>query len=145
MIRTADLRAEQTRTERAMDAETKHSGQRDSQSPQLRSLRYKSGGDNHIVCRDWDGTTEGNVDVLVAMDPQLQKQLVGTGYTYSNFQNRTRDSDSRAEFINPAYVTNVILFAMPVSHKGVIVGTGDAAVDVVWLEISPSRHWSKAC
>lgn len=145
MIKSIDLRTEETRATRARDAEARQSGERDAQPPQLRMLRFKSGGDNHIVCRDYDGVTEGTEDVLVALDPQLQKQLEGTGYTYTNFQNRTRDSDGRIEFINPAYVVDKILFALPSNATGVIVGTGDSAVDVVWLEISPSRHWSKPC
>lgn len=108
----------------------------------LRRFRFKSGDEDHIVCRTWDGTTEGSDDVLIALDPQLRQSLVGSGYTYSTFQARTRDSDSRAESIQPGYTLNDNVFAIQV-NGGAGVSVDDEAL--VWLEVIPNRHWTHLC
>jgi len=152
MIRKSELHLEATRAERISDQVMRTDGEIGAASPGLFMFRYKSGGDNHIVCRQWDGTTEGTQNIKIAMGPQLQKQLRGVGYTYTDFQTRTRDSDGRAEFINQAYVADMVIFAMLCDATNVSVeitpAVGETPAvneDAVWMEVLPPRHWSKAC
>lgn len=141
-MRRADLSMEATRGKGHQVDARQDAGGNDQVPAMLHRFRFKSGGDNHIVVREYDGTNEGAVDVLLAMDPQLQKQLVGTGYTYTDFQTRTRDSDSQAETIQPAYVLNGIVFAMQVNGGTGVVVSGD---EVLWQQICPSQHWAHQC
>lgn len=142
MTRKSDLMLEQNRRQRRSIDARQDAGASDQVPAALHRFRYKSGADNHIVARLWDGTNEGTTDVKIAMDPQLQKQLVGTGYTYSDFQTRVRDSDSQAESIQPAYVLNGVVFAMQVDGGTGVSVDGD---EVLWQQVCPSQHWAHQC
>ncbi len=85
--------------------------------------RFKSMGADHIVCRTWDGTTEGSTDVNIAKPPALwfsvaSETLRGTPITYTAYnttnQSRTatRASGSETQLITRAYEVNDIIWAI---------------------------------
>lgn len=104
-------------------------------------FRFKSGDDNHIVCREWDGTNEGDADVLIALSYHARKSVVGTGYTYTDFQTRTRDGDSRPEALFPAFTLNDEIFAVQVDGG---TGVQVSSEELTWLLLHPV-FWQWIC
>lgn len=78
-------------------------------------LRVKSVQDDHLVCRTWDGTTEGTYDIKVAKPPTLRKTpyhgktITFNGsaltFSYSNGFTRTvtKGTSTETQIIVPAY------------------------------------------
>lgn len=78
-------------------------------------LRVKSVNDDHLVCRTWDGTTEGTTDINVAKPYVLRKTPyhgktitfngVALTFTYTNGFTRTvaKSGGSETQIIIPAY------------------------------------------
>ena len=92
-----------------------------------RQFRFKSIADDHIVCRTWDGATEGGADVLVAKPPVLR----GDGET------RTVNGEDQDVF--PPYAVNDLIYA--IKPRG---GTGLSSV--LWQDINvDARRWSAVC
>ncbi len=85
--------------------------------------RFKSMGTDHIICRTWDGITEGTTDVKIAKPPHLwfsvaAETLRTTPVTYSAYslQNQSRQasrpSGSEIQLITRAYEVNDIIWAV---------------------------------
>lgn len=110
-------------------------------------FRLKSVEDDHLVCRDWDGTTEGDADVFVAkpwllrVHPFDDEDYERAGETYEYWSATTRGRTDpngliKTEAINPKYVEDDEVYATP-SPTG---GTG--VEDCEWMQISDSRIWA---
>lgn len=115
----------------------------------------KSVSDDHLVCRTWDGATEGSANVNVAKPPALRRTgwhgvtVVGITYTYTGTQARTavQGTTTENQVIIPAYQTasgqyigNVIYAVQPQGGTGVVVN-GEA---VVWQDLNvDGRAWAK--
>lgn len=83
----------------------------------LKRFVVKSVSDDHLVCRTWDGTTEGTVDIKVAKPWDLRKKpfhgktrTIGSNtftYNYTSATERTvtkSTSGSETQIIIPQYV-----------------------------------------
>lgn len=124
-------------------------GQRapDAASLTIALFRYKSMEDDHVVCRTWDGTNEGETDVKVAKPYLLRSSVTsrdGITYTYTDAENRTADNGSATEtqVIVPSYVADDLIFAARVA-RGVDVSVED--VPLLWLDLNvDGRAWAKA-
>jgi hypothetical protein len=77
---------------------------------------------DYIVCRSWDGTTEGSTDVKIAKPPKLRFSIVtetidGTQIDYSgyDFDAQTRlasdGSTDETQVIVPRYLVDDLIFA----------------------------------
>jgi hypothetical protein len=115
-------------------------------APVLR-LRYKSMGQDHIVCREWDGANEGSIDVLVAKSWLLrQSTSARTGYTLaytdpaSRTSTKTADGSTESQVVVPSFVLNDEIWAIS-ADTGVTVG-GEA---VEFLDLNcDARLWMKS-
>lgn len=83
-------------------------------------FRLKSVAANHLVCRTWDGTTEGTADVLVAKSFLLRNSIVSRtidaltiSYTYATTTEREADDGSNTEtqVVVPHFVVNDLIYA----------------------------------
>ncbi|HOJ76396.1 MAG TPA: hypothetical protein PLL65_20955 [Phycisphaerae bacterium] len=108
-------------------------------------LRYKSMGDNHLVCRTWNGTTEGTTDITVAKPYLLRESTTRTGYTYNytgdqaRTSTKTSDSSTEDQVIVPEFVLNDQIWAIS-TDTGVTVGT----TPVKYLDLNvDARAWAK--
>ena len=104
-LRKQDLILEQHRDRHSVE----HREQQTVTPPpsQVYRFRFVSGSDDHVVARMYDGSDLSDETFNIAMDPQLRKSVVGTGYTYSDFQNRERNSDEQVEAIEPGQFANI--------------------------------------
>lgn len=99
-------------------------------------MRVKSVGDDHLVCRTWDGTTEGTTDINVAKPFYLQKTpyhgktitINGAALTFSYTNGFTRTVTKagvpETQIIIPAY-----------THTGVVSGYGG---EEIWVQAGVS-------
>lgn len=96
-------------------------------------LRFKSSRANYIICRTWDGTTEGTTDIKVAKPAKLRNSITsevldGTTITYTYtttgsaaYVERTASgASSETQRIVPRYILNDEIWAI-----GVPVGAND--------------------
>lgn len=100
-----------------MPVETPQQSRRNIPTSDAIRLRVKSVSNDHLVCRTWDGTNEGTVDLNVAKPYILRctpfhgKTLTVNGntltYSYSSGTQRTvtKGSSSETQIIVPGYVT----------------------------------------
>lgn len=102
-------------------------------------LLFKEMQDDYIVCRSWDGTTEGTADIFVAKPPKLRNSVteetldgIDFEYTYTvtgadAFVARTStnqdDDTTETQKVVPRYILDDEIFAIPAS-------TGIETVDV---------------
>lgn len=114
---------------------------------------------DHLVCRTWDGTTEGAEDVLIAKPWLLRRtpfedQIYNdVSYQYDTATRRTArvGPETEGQVIIPPFVVGDIIYAV----RDVIGGTSVAVVGeppaegepapiipVVWLNENPSRAWT---
>lgn len=118
-------------------------------------FRVQSVGDDHLVCRTWDGATLGAVDINVAKPAELRRTgwhgatLGGITYTYSSGSARsaTDGVDSEDQVIGPAYTLSGGSVEI-VAIRGVQGGTGVsvADVEVQWLDLNlAARRWEVEC
>lgn len=89
----------------------------------LSTYRFKSMGTNHIVCRTWNGTTEGSSDVKIAKPPEMwfsvtSETLRGETISYSSYDlvNQTRLASKpglvfETQLITRKYEVNDIIWA----------------------------------
>lgn len=115
----------------------------------VKRLRYKSmhSGGDVLVCRTWDGTTEGSEDIYVAKPYLLQESTearTGYSYEYTDEQDRTslKDEDSTTEdqVIVPAYVEDDELWCVK-ANTGITVGS--ESVQYIDLNID-ARMWMRS-
>ena len=130
---------------------------------QMITINVSSFGD-YMLCRTWDGTTEGATMIAVARPFLLRKSVFdgflidGYSYTYASVSQRvkTRDSDDKAEtqVIVPAYVNSdtsdirhIIYAATGISGGTKVLETGnelDPTKPVTWLDLNvDGRAWAK--
>jgi len=75
-----------------------------------------------IICRSWDGTTEGSVDVKIAKPPKLRFSITsetidGTDVTYDGYdltaqtRNATDGTTTETQVIVPRYLVDDLIFA----------------------------------
>lgn len=80
-----------------------------------RQLRFKTMDADHIVCRSWNGTQEGDSDLIVAK-PYLLRNTPFDGLEYNGLQvsSRPNHKDRRLgeepQSVYPPYVVNDVLF-----------------------------------
>lgn len=109
-------------------------------------------GDDHLVCRTWDGSNQGDADVLVAKPWLLRKTpfhgltLNGKTYIYDSGTARNVDDGNEDEdqVIIPSYTdpSGAVIYAV----RGVVGGTGVVVESdpVVWLDLNvDGRAWAK--
>lgn len=112
----------------------------------------KSVGDDHLVCRTWDGVNEGETDVMIAKPWLLRKTpfhgltLNGKTYSYDSGTARNVDDGNEDEdqVIIPSYTdpSGAVIYAV----RGVVGGTGVVVESdpVVWLDLNvDGRAWAK--
>ena len=119
------------------------------------STRYiiKSTTDDYLVCRTWDGTTEGDTDVNVAKPWLLQKTphdgISRGGFTPGNYtansvyRTVTRDSDSSTELqiVIPVWRTDDEIYADQPTGKTGITVSGE---ELEWMDTNrDSRKWAE--
>lgn len=114
-------------------------------------MRIKNTSDypDHLVCRKWDGTTEGTVDINVAKPWFLRRTpfdgqtRAGVTYTYTSHVQRTADDGSGTEtqVINPSFVLNDVIYVVRDIEGGTDVTEGGEPV--VWLAEYAGRAWAK--
>lgn len=88
--------------------------------------RFKSMMGDWLVCRTWDGITEGTTDIKIAKPPRLRFSVLtltmidGTVITYTDYdtdnQTRTATDDSgktESQVIGEPYLLNDIIYAAP--------------------------------
>jgi len=108
-------------------------------------FRYKSMGPDYLICRTWDGKTEGTEDVKVAKPYLLRRSTKRTGYTYiytTDYMRtsiKTSDGSGELQVIVPAYLKNDEIWAAK-ADTGVTVG----GVDVTYIDLNlDARAWAK--
>jgi hypothetical protein len=114
---------------------------------------------DHLVCREWNGTTERDTDVLVAKPLQFRTSFtaevidtVSHTYTYTSSNERTSNDGtaSQVEVCYPRYT----VYAAPASgiippgtiFAAVVANGSGVTVDDVpvgWVEVLPSRVWAR--
>jgi len=124
----------------------------DSARPTRMRVKNTSDFGDYLVCRRWDGTTEGTTDILVALPYLLQKTpfngQVRNGVTYAYITNRRRTATHATdgtftEVVTPSYVLNDEIWAERAGSGGsgvVEEGTGNA---VRWMDKNrDGRAWA---
>jgi hypothetical protein len=121
----------------------------------LRRFAVLSVGYDHLVCRTWDGATQGSEDVLVAKPLELRKTgwhgatIDGVAYTYSSGTARSasKDGDSEDQVIGPPYTVSETTLEI-VAMAGIAGGTGVDVdgVAVRWIDLNlAARRWEVEC
>ena len=115
--------------------------------PTHQRFRVKSVGIDVLICREWDGTTEGAIDVNVALPYLLQRTPFdgntrnGVTYTYTNNFTRTASDGSTVETqrITPDYVVDDEIVAVAV---GTVLG-GFNEITSDWIDANlDGRAWA---
>jgi len=92
-------------------------------------FRFKSFDTDRIICRTWDGTTEGSEDIAVALPFLLRKTpfdgetVNGITYTYisTTLRDATDGTITERQSIVPRYFTNDIIYATSMTSHDVII------------------------
>jgi hypothetical protein len=129
-----------------------------SPSPgRLQTYRVKSKIDDVLICRTWDGTTEGTTDVPIAVNRnsrQLTTETInGVTYTYSaytdlgdaiNFSRRSNNgSTNETQIVTPMWYVNCEIDVIGTNYSGVSYDdTINEAYDLKLIEVS-ARCWAK--
>jgi hypothetical protein len=101
---------------------------------------FKSMGEDHIVCREWDGSAEGPDDVLIAKPLAIRQHYAGgTAAAYVTPTRRLVGIVSQTVF--PPYRVNDLIYAAR-SSNGTGVTVAGVAVD--WVELI-GRVWVESC
>ena len=105
--------------------------------------------EDYLVCREFDGTQQGEVDVYIAKPPLLRNSVVaraGITYTYSAVDTRTADDGAATEdqVIVPSYTVDDEIYAM----RGINRGSGvfsdpNSTQKIEWLDLNlDARAWA---
>jgi hypothetical protein len=71
--------------------EASGSGRRQNEPGSLLTFHFKSMSSDYIICRSWDGTNEGEIDIPIAKPPELRfeslvtETIDGTEVTYDSW------------------------------------------------------------
>jgi len=116
-------------------------------SATVQVYRYKSQQGDYVVCRTWDGSTEGDTDVAIAKPMKLRNSITsatidGVGVTYSYGASKvertaTIGAVTEDQVIVPRYLVNDLIFAT--SSTG---GTGVSGQSKIDLNVD-GRAWAK--
>lgn len=101
-------------------------------------------GDDYLVCRTWDGATEGDTDILVAkpwdlrLMPFHEQTVNGIYYDYETSIRRLADDGDATEWqvITPDYFTDAEVYAVKDPRGGTGVDFAD------WLSVD-ARAWAE--
>jgi hypothetical protein len=124
---------------------------------ELARMRVQSVGNDHLVCRIWDGATSGTLDIPVAKPPELRRTgwhgatLDGITYTYSSgYQRSATDGvDTEDQVIGPPYTVSggsveILALRPALGTGGLGVTFNDAAVE--WIDLNlAARRWEVEC
>ncbi len=119
----------------------------------LQTYRVKSKLGDVLTCRTWDGTTEGDTDVLVAVNRnsrQLDSETINSiTYTYTAYTdvgdgiNETRNAndgtDNETQIVTPMWTADGEIDVLRTNYSGVL--DGDSA-DIKLIEVS-ARCWAR--
>jgi len=120
----------------------------------LALYRFKVMDEDFIVCRTWDGTNEGDKDVLIAKPPKLQFQIEsetidGTVVTYTDYDTdaQTRhasagdppDVTEEDQVIVPRYLVDDLIYVM--SAKTLIVDDDGNDLGLIDINVD-GRAWA---
>jgi hypothetical protein len=126
--------------------------------------RLKSVQADYLVCRTWDGTTEGDTDVYIAKEPKLRhsitsETIAGTTYYYTYPGTGAGEVDGDGAYLSryrlaysdsghtslvetcvvtPEWLPNDILFADLCTHSGV-----EVSGDELTLVMKHPRFWAR--
>lgn len=118
-----------------------------------RMMQVQSEGDDHIVCREWDGATLGPIDIFVAKPPLMRKAVYdgttnasGWLLTYVDSHTRTATKDGEdavSHVIDPPYAQGDIIYAdQPDNGTGVEY----SGLPVVWCDSNrDARAFTAEC
>lgn len=117
----------------------------------IERLALREVKDDYLVCRSWDGETEGDTDIYVAKSPKLrnsvtEETLDGTDYTYTysaSFVERvstnTDDDTTETQKIVPRWIVGDEVFAIRTPTS---IQTEDAD-DISLLDLNvDGRAWA---
>ena len=118
-----------------------------------RQYRVKSVQDDHLVCREWDGTVEGAGDVKVAKPFLLRKTPFDTltrngitfAYTSSTERTATEDSsgDIQNQIIVSSYQVDDLIYVIG-NVAGGVDTQDENSVDLTRLDLNvDGRAWSR--
>lgn len=106
-----------------------------------------------ITCRTWDGTTEGNVDIQVAMPFLLQKTPFDNNsrfdidFSYSTFQKRLATleaGDEQDQVILPIYLEDDVIFARRNILGGINTQDELTGKQLIWMDQNyDGRYWAE--
>lgn len=118
-------------------------GRRAEAGAELRRFRLKSVAGNYLVCRSWDGTTEGADDEYIAKPFKLRTNVTteildGITFTYSynanNVQRTATSTDiTEVQVITPRYIVNDEIFAFEAETGLQTVPTPPTAAEDITL------------
>jgi hypothetical protein len=123
----------------------------------IQTFKYKSMQGDYLVCRSWDGTTEGASDVYVGKATKLRHSITsetidGTAYAYSAYSltAQTRVSTpaggaAENQIVVPRYLANDIIYAMAGRTFLAAVGTPPNTTQITLMDLNiDGRAWSEA-
>lgn len=120
-------------------------------------FKIKDVRQNHLVCREWDGSSEGKLDIKIAKPFLLRAELTtrvigGTEFTYtftgSEAQEKVADdgSDTETQVVVPRYEFGDEIYAVkgPNRGTGVAITVSGVSTDVDWMDMNiDARAWAK--
>lgn len=116
----------------------------DADAPMLARMRVRSVPDSgdHLVCRHYDGSSEGSEDILVAKPWTLRRTpWEGGAITYASGQDRTVSGEVQQIGPRPYTAGDEIVAA-----RGVLGGIQTAADELVWIDLNlDARCWVRVC
>lgn len=104
---------------------------------------------DYLVCREFDGTQQGDQNVFVAKPPLLRNSLgsrASITYTYANVDERTADNSAETEdqVVVPSYAVDDEIYAV----RGLVRGSGvlsdpGGTQKIEWLDLNlDARAWA---
>lgn len=121
-------------------------------------FKLKSVEDDYLVCREWDGSSEGTTDVYIAKHPELrcslaEEEVYGVTHEYSYALDgedpddlnviRTADdgSDTEDQRVVPPWKLDEFIYAIECDTL-LTVTIEAASVQIEWLMMH-TRHWAQ--
>lgn len=124
----------------------------------LQTYRVKSKIDDVLICRTWNGTTEGSTDVPIATSfnsRQLSSETInsitytytaytdiGDGFNYSRTSTSSGDSSEEEQIVTPMWYLNCLISVSACNYSGVTYDdTVNPPYDLKLIEVS-ARCWA---
>jgi hypothetical protein len=112
--------------------------------------------DNYLVCRKWNGSTDGPADINIAKPPELKfsvtsETIDGVVYNYSGYSKTAQTRVSTAagggtpenEVIVPRYLVNSIIYAIAAPTFVQTIDVPPKPIAFLDLNVG-GRAWSEA-